>query len=444
MGSLISKIPAFSNLDLDCRVRDLVNLDGSWNVDLLHVWLPEDVVCKIISIPPPHPDSGPDRVRLLTNSERFRRELGACSSCALCGHTNEDLAHVLRDCSFAKNVWMLILPEQLKQRLFSSPFPYWFSLNLSFLERLQDSGLSWSCLFGVVVWRIWKNRNLFIFQNLSWSATKMVRNSSCWARQYESRMGSIKNSYSSSNSVTFSNDSWVSLHTDGAMVRDSGYAASGGMARDKEGNWIVGFSRFLGVCSPFEVELWGVLNGILILLNKGYRQILILSDNLEVVKSLSVLDLEESGITNLRRTQRIMKTEGKWIVRHIPRAQNLVEDHLAKFGLNWKSSLHVFNEAPKEVIDLLKKDKDNGCFMPDLNSVRPMITSTLKYLSGSLNYGQCCVRGVYLEVIPEFCLLTTQSTSRGSRSERAPHSSKKCEYLLLVRFKPMLLYDACE
>ncbi|KAK5839404.1 hypothetical protein PVK06_008186 [Gossypium arboreum] len=85
--------------------------------------------------------------------------LGTFSSCALCGHTTEDLAHVLLDCSFAKNIWMLILPEQLKQSL---------------------------------------------------------------------------------NPVAFSDDSWVSLHSDGAVVRDSGYAASGGVARDKEGNWIVG------------------------------------------------------------------------------------------------------------------------------------------------------------------------------------------------------------
>ncbi|KAL1127374.1 hypothetical protein V6Z11_A13G174800 [Gossypium hirsutum] len=257
---------------------------------------------------------GPQRVRvflwlavqqrLLINSESVRKGLSACSSCALCGHTTEGLAHVFRDCSFAKNVWMFILPEQLKQRFFSSPFPYWFSLNLSFHERLQDSGLSWPCLFGVVVWRVWKNKNLFIFQNLSWSATEVVWKSSCWARQYGLRMGSTERSSFSSKLVTFSNDSWVSLHTDGAVARNSGYVASGGVARDKEGNWIV-------------------------------RRILILSDNFEVVKTLSDLDLEESEIT----------------------------DHLAKLDLNWKSSLHVFNEAPNEVIDLLKKDKNNSCFM---------------------------------------------------------------------------------
>lgn len=72
--------------------------------------------------------------------------------------------------------------------------------------------------------------------------------------------------------------------------------------------------------------------------------------------------MEESGITVLRRTQRTMRVEGQWKVKHIPRSRNLVADRLAKFGLNWKSSLQIFNEAPKEVFNLLQADKENDCF----------------------------------------------------------------------------------
>ncbi|KAH1074751.1 hypothetical protein J1N35_027079 [Gossypium stocksii] len=142
------------------------------------------------------------------------------------------------------------------------------------------------CLFlNKVVWRIWKNRNLFIFQNLSWSTTEVVGNLRCWVRQYESCMGITKRNNHSPSSGTISDDSWIFLFTDRAVAKDLGYVASKGVARDHKGNWIVGFSRFLGVFSPFEVEFWGIPDGILILLNKGYRQILILSDNLEVVQA---------------------------------------------------------------------------------------------------------------------------------------------------------------
>ncbi|KAH1047396.1 hypothetical protein J1N35_038180 [Gossypium stocksii] len=129
---------------------------------------------------------------------------------------------------------------------------------------------------------------------------------------------------------------------------------SGGVARDQDGNWIVGFSRFLGICSPFEAEIWSILDGILILLSKGYRRTFITTDNLEVVQTLTNMDLEDSGITVLRRTQRILQSEGEWRIKHISRDQNSVADRLAKLSLSWKSSLQVFDEAPKDFTDLLQ------------------------------------------------------------------------------------------
>ncbi|KAK5831231.1 hypothetical protein PVK06_015026 [Gossypium arboreum] len=158
--------------------------------------------------------------------------------------------------------------------------------------------------------------------------------------------------------TNISDTSWVFLSTDGAVVRDSRYAATGGVARDHDGNWIIGYSRFLGVCSLFETEAWAILDGILILLNKRYKKISILTDNLEVAQVLFSPVLEDAEITVLRRTQHIMREEGIWEIKHIPRIQNLVADRLAKLSLSWKSSLQVFDEAPKEVVDLLQEDKN--------------------------------------------------------------------------------------
>jgi len=103
-----------------------------------------------------------------------------------------------------------------------------------------------------------------------------------------------------------SDDTWVYLSTNGVVAKDSGYAATGGVARDRDGNWIMGFNRFLGVCSPFEVEVWGILNETLILFNKGYRRIIIMTDNLEIAQILTDMDLEDSEIIVLRRTHRIL------------------------------------------------------------------------------------------------------------------------------------------
>ncbi|MBA0725059.1 hypothetical protein Golax_021678, partial [Gossypium laxum] len=199
--------------------------------------------------------------------ERTRRAISHSNSCTLCGHDFEDLAHILRDCPSAKDVWMLVILDQLKQMFFSVSFQDWLILNLCFHERLQGS------------------------------ATEVVKVSSCWARQYESHLGGHKNNNQSSNFTNNSNHTWVYLSAGGAVGRDFGYAATGGAAHDHDENWIVGFTRFLGVCFPFEVEVWGILDGILILLNRGYARIIIMTDNLEVTQNLTALDLEDSEIT---------------------------------------------------------------------------------------------------------------------------------------------------
>ncbi|KAH1057201.1 hypothetical protein J1N35_035266 [Gossypium stocksii] len=103
---------------------------------------------------------------------------------------------------------------------------------------------------------------------------------------------------------------WVHLHSDGAITRDSGYATAGGLIRDSSGNWIVGFTHYLESYSPLEVEFWGILDGVLIALSKGYSNVRIQTENLEVIKALSSKIGVDSGITVLRRVKRLLRSEG--------------------------------------------------------------------------------------------------------------------------------------
>ncbi|MBA0618682.1 hypothetical protein Godav_027988 [Gossypium davidsonii] len=213
---------------------------GSQNLDLFHVWLLEVVINKIISIPSPYPDLESDK-RLLTNSEHTRRGIGQNNSYAICRHEFEDMAHVLRDCPATKD-------------------------------------------------------------NISWSTTEVVKVSTSWARQFELYFSGYKSNVSFLNHANISKSTWVLLSTDGSVAKDSGHAATRGMVRDRDGNWIMGFGRYLGVCSLFEAEVWSTLDGILLLLNKGYSWTITQTDSLKVVQALTDMGMEESKITVLRRT----------------------------------------------------------------------------------------------------------------------------------------------
>ncbi|MBA0561366.1 hypothetical protein Golob_018202, partial [Gossypium lobatum] len=69
-----------------------------------------------------------------------------------------------------------------------------------------------------------------------------------------------------------------------------------------------------------------------------------------------------SGIIIIRRIQRIMRAEGQWRIRYIPRKCNLVTDYLVKLSLTLGSNLQVFNITPIEVSELLQRDKTNDFF----------------------------------------------------------------------------------
>ncbi|MBA0788140.1 hypothetical protein Gotri_000191 [Gossypium trilobum] len=144
-------------------------------------------------------------------------------------------------------------------------------------------------------------------KNISWSATEVAKVFISWARQFESYFSGYKSNVSNLNPVNIFDNTRLLLSTDDVVARETGYAAT---------RWKLDY----GIQSLF-------------------RRIIIHTDNLEVVQALTDLGLEDSGITVLRRTQRIIKSEGQWKINHIPREQNLVADRLAKLSLNWKSTL---------------------------------------------------------------------------------------------------------
>ncbi|KAA3460139.1 reverse transcriptase [Gossypium australe] len=411
IGPLLSYAPAQNRLNLDNTLKDWVLPDGSWKVDMLRLWLPDDKLKRIVSIPPPHPDDGEDRIiwarsgsgsfsirsaywalkenswrpkdddwkivwkykgpqrvkiflwlvvnqKLLTNSERSRRGINHSSACPRCGQDPEDTMHVLRDCLMAKETWKLVVLTEEQPRFFSAPLQTWLISNLNCHLKLQEKGTTWLCLFGIIAWRIWKNRNLFIFQNIDGTPLELVKASLGWAQTLEAIFTKPNDVETPLRNQQQSTDKWVFLSSDGAVARISGNAAAGGVVPDWNGNWILGYTHYLGSCSPLEAELWGLLDGVHISLNKGYKKVRIQTDNLEVIWALTMEDMANSGNTLLRRIKRLMNSEGQWEIKYVPREGNLTADKLAKTGLSWQTPLRVFEVPPDVVITTLLRDKE--------------------------------------------------------------------------------------
>ncbi|MBA0811052.1 hypothetical protein Gohar_002987 [Gossypium harknessii] len=96
-------------------------------------------------------------------------------------------------------------------------------------------------------------------------------------------------------------EDWNDLKTDGAIKINRGCIATGGVLRDHNGSWILGFNCRLGKCLVFEAELWGILNGVMLVQGRQHNRIL--------------------GVEN-------------WSIEHVPREDNAEADHIANLAFD--------------------------------------------------------------------------------------------------------------
>ncbi|CAN1792988.1 Putative ribonuclease H protein At1g65750 [Linum perenne] len=96
--------------------------------------------------------------RLLTNEERRKRTWTEDGSCSRCGHPQETVLHVLRDCSAVVNTWTHLVFLSDDRTSWDLPLLPWITHHLK--------APSTCLLFGVACWSLWKTRNEAIFTDI--------------------------------------------------------------------------------------------------------------------------------------------------------------------------------------------------------------------------------------------------------------------------------------
>ncbi|MBA0750815.1 hypothetical protein Gogos_002200, partial [Gossypium gossypioides] len=325
------------------------------------VWLSDDVIQLIKGIPPPNPFTGPDKISwLLSNVERVRRGLTVDPSSTICGFHSEDILHILRDCDVAKDVWNQVIPGNCLSNFFSNNSQGWLLGNLQNNSMVHEEGSSWACLFGLLIWRLWKNRNLFIFQGRSWSLREIVQVSLSWVNQLFSALRADFKGNFKPPVEKESFEDLIFLNTDGAVQLGSRNAAAGGVVRDANGDWIFGYNRCLEKCSIFNAELWGILEGLRLIQQRGHDEVIIKYDSFEVVKAILESTSTEANSALIRRMQSILFQEKRWLLRYISRDQNQVTDCLAKQALIGTDNLQVFDAPHSMTCTLMELDKNKN------------------------------------------------------------------------------------
>ncbi|WJX61000.1 hypothetical protein P8452_46145 [Trifolium repens] len=210
-GRTLMNLSTQQTVDITLTIKDTLTETGNWDLNFLTTNLPRDVVNQLVAIPAPKETDGPDSLgwigtntrqftvqsayylqrgnyipiagnwkslwnwkgphriqtfmwiaaheRLLTNYRRSRWGNGIAPTCPACGNGDETIIHVLRDCSYATQVWIKLLASIHITNFFSLTCREWIFDNM---EKAHNKG--WKTIFMITCCHLWKWRNKSIFE----------------------------------------------------------------------------------------------------------------------------------------------------------------------------------------------------------------------------------------------------------------------------------------
>ncbi|MBA0582136.1 hypothetical protein Gorai_024287, partial [Gossypium raimondii] len=91
----------------------------------------------------------------------------------------------------------------------------------------------------------------------------------------------------------------------------------------------MGYNKFLGQYSIFDVELWAILDEMSLIQDKQFEGIMIQAYSLALVKAIHDSSLIDSNFTLIRRNHQLLANVRDWIMQHIHRELDEIADCMA-------------------------------------------------------------------------------------------------------------------
>ncbi|KAF7820682.1 putative ribonuclease H protein At1g65750 family [Senna tora] len=371
---------------LNDKIADFVTLSRDWEWHRFEYLVPVHARLKIGAIMPPSNGNGQDRVAWRHSKDGGFSVKSAYSSIAglssedddviwrkiweiknsstgECNSGTEDILHVLRDCSKARSIWLCLVKHCHWPIFFNMDLQQWFQLNLC--RNLGSINFDWNISFAITCWSIWRWRNEHIFGNGGENTTDpffviIHRIRSC-SEDFSSSVVSVSRKPTRREEVIKwcpPNEEWVKVNIDGASSRDGERrAACGGIVRDQDGNFIVGFMRNLGSCTSIQAELWGVYSGLVTAQRYGFHRIIIETDSLVACEMVQgVLPHAHLCALLVGHICELLNKEWEVKLQHTYREGNSAADAMARAAYDSNNFLTFVNDPPRDVANFLAFD----------------------------------------------------------------------------------------
>ncbi|KAF7832314.1 putative ribonuclease H protein At1g65750 family [Senna tora] len=245
---------------INMATNQFISISGEWNWSSFPHLLPQDVLNTIACIEPPRVDQGPDQYAWdLEPSGNFTVKSAYLKLISL------DSTNML-------HIWKKIWKCQTTQRI---RFFLWSMAHDSIMTQSQ------------------RMRRHFITSDVC------------------SRTNNATPKWKAPN------EGWIKFNVDGSHCPHTDSSSCGGIARDNNGTWILGFAHRIGRSNSFQAEAWAVWSALRIAKDRNWPKVIIETD------SFVVMQMIQQGCPNphpldflFRKIRSLMNTWNSIVINH--------------------------------------------------------------------------------------------------------------------------------
>ncbi|KAL0301902.1 UNVERIFIED_CONTAM: hypothetical protein Sradi_6467000 [Sesamum radiatum] len=249
------------------------------------------------------------------------------------------------------------------------------------------------CLFLMICWGLWKNRNGVLMEGKHRHAEGLVAGVSCYLVEFQRASGSrrVGIRLGGVDSWKPPEAGWVKVNYDGALFADGKEGGPGVVARSETGECVAWVSyRFVKPIYPEEVEAMAAREAALLVVQHGWPPIILEGDCASLIHKLQARETNFSTIGQLTQDIKCIVARSSCVFPLVHRAGNKVAHCLARttgaFTVG-SSNLptHVFQTLvsdletmPNKNLNVLHRGRDViECFRDELWNTAAILSSEL-------------------------------------------------------------------
>ncbi|CAA7041153.1 unnamed protein product [Microthlaspi erraticum] len=237
------------------------------------------------------------------------RHISREGKCERCHIGNETVNHLLFTCPYARLLWASSpIPAPPQGEWSSSPYTNLYeAFTLSWAKQEQAKLQK---LVPWILWRLWKNRNAFVFQGKDYSVQETLQrvqeDAEEWARSREEENKGQQQPRTSTPRDKWKRpkEGWIKCNSDGAWPKEGAKCGLGWVMRNQEGKvmWI-GAKAIPKTRTVIEAELEALRWAMRFLRRFNYRKIVFESDSKELINMINEAEewpMLQPGLNEIR------------------------------------------------------------------------------------------------------------------------------------------------